>query len=535
MLKFRYNDTNYDIIGNFGFKKSSREVTFNDIDIDFTNYTIEDLPIKYQECKICKVDDDGNIEEVIFTGYVNGFELKNMVREIDDKILSIELLSPMAITSNRTATAIGTFELKALINKIIEPLINDGFELVEFNVNNHNVTVNYLLETVEYCLNRLSNKFSFWWYIDENKKIYINDIDYKFNLKSKLLFDDDNNLPFLYGITPSIDATDYCNVINFTNVRVYSYSYHFTYTVPSAHTPYDIVMKKQPLFDKNVVIKKGDTVEFAHPVDIKVDNIIKSTNANKGNDILDDMALVALEVVCKDSSNNNKTLKIYVSGSSLVLSNNAEFDGEGTTDNPKDFSLIRDNFFSNLITGFKYNGNNSITTITSIKSCSALMWTRLKVSNDEEIEKCKNKINISGQVEKIIDMNETWQILPDLMTIANSYFYINSTDTDNVVLKISNDKNVSYNFNYTVGDVIEIDKENFYVKGKFIITDIKTNFNPHAKIFKEWEITLKNSNYLENYIDLFRPTETQETEEKNYNYIISSYNEDGLKEVHEVI
>ena len=49
-----------------------------------------------------------------------------------------------------------------------------------------------------------------------------------------------------------------------------------------------------------------------------------------------------------------------------------------------------------------------------------------------------------------------------------------------------------------------------------------------------WNYTLKNTNILENYVDLFRAKE-QEEEEKQYSLVTSSYSEDYIKEVYEVI
>ena len=72
--------------------------------------------------------------------------------------LEIDLLSPLAMATVRTVDAVGTYNLQPLIRELIQPLINDGFTLKEFNIGNNQITVNYLNETVESALNKLSNK-----------------------------------------------------------------------------------------------------------------------------------------------------------------------------------------------------------------------------------------------------------------------------------------------------------------------------------------------------------------------------------------
>ena len=48
-----------------------------------------------------------------------------------------------------------------------------------------------------------------------------------------------------------------------------------------------------------------------------------------------------------------------------------------------------------------------------------------------------------------------------------------------------------------------------------------------------WTFTLKNTNLLESYIDLFRADE-QETSDKKFSLITSNYINEGFKETHEV-
>ena len=200
MKKIRYkknsNKNEYvelNIFDTYNITKSSQEVVFSDIKCDFTNHTSNDLPEKYQEVEI--ISDKNGIKTTEYFGYIDSYSFKEM-REIDKfTTINMTLLSPMKISTLRTFIAIGTYSLKNLIqNIIILPLINDGFTLKEINISNRTVSVNYLSETIEYGLNDLSNKYNFWWFIDENKNIYIKDIDQMLNNDPKFIYDNTHKI-----------------------------------------------------------------------------------------------------------------------------------------------------------------------------------------------------------------------------------------------------------------------------------------------------------------------------------------------------
>jgi hypothetical protein len=155
------------------------------------------------------------------------------------------------------------------------------------------------------------------------------------------------------------------------------------------------------------------------------------------------------------------------------------------------------------------------------------MWTRFKFNNISEISKAKGKISTSGKIEKIVDLNETWHTMNELENIATSYIAINSNQSDKVTLEL--DKN----YDLEVGDIIKIEKDSFLVNNNYIITDIVEKYINYN--IKKYTVSLRNCNYLESYIDLFRSTEEETSEEKTYNLINVNYNEDGIKEVHEVV
>lgn len=499
MIVLRYNDREYKVINEYTIIQSSREVTFNDITIEFTEKTLDDLPMKYQEVELY----DTEKEERIFIGYVNNYQLPNIKYNVEHKELKIELLSPMALATKRTITAIGTYKLQKLVKAIIQPLINDGFILEEFNIGNNQITVNYLLETVESSLNKLSNKYQFWWYIDENKNIYINNIDYINNLEPKKIV---KNICDIRGVTtfvPSIDSTDYCNVVNLTNLKLYMRS----------------EIKYKPLFDTNIVIKPGDEITFDYPVDIKKENIIKSEESQSVEPSLAKYLALYMEY-------DGRYFGVQVQNNELVFVNCQVGDVTDQIEN-KEWTLIKDEFFSNIITGIKYNGTENVTNITVLTSCSALVWTKYKMYNNKEIEKMKGVISQTGIVEKIVDMKEQWKTYPELIDIANSYINDNEKYVEKIQINSKKDLNLK------VGNLVEFDLLNYYTQGRYIVTDIQKTSS--GLLNNEWRINLRNSNYLENYIDLFRAKESEESENKTYNEIINNYDETTIREVHEVM
>lgn len=523
MIKLEYNGNFYDLLDTYSINKSSRQVTFNNLKIDFTNKTTSDLPTKYQECHLVDVNEQEVVDKTLFTGYVNTITLPNMKNKQEYRELEIELLSPMALATRRTVSAIGNYGLKALIELILQPLYNDGFILKEFNIGNTDLTVNYLVETVESALNKLSNKYNFWWYIDENKNIYINSIDYQFAQKPKLVYNESSKLKGLIDVIPSIDATDYCNVVNFSNVRTWQYSCYGNFTNTTYSKYYTI--NKDVLFDI-VTIKNEDEVIFKHPIDITVANIIKSSKSNNNHLAFDDYQNYALLINFTYSNNTTGQVYIRVNNGVLQVSNNATL--EETPDTHKEFEFKRDSFFNNLITGFKYNNTSkSITSIQTMFSCSALMWTKLKINDLSEIQYSKGKVSSSGQIEKTIDMNEQWKTLDELQEIGNSYIKINSSQSNKVVLNFDRD------YNLNVGDIVSIERPSFLIEGTYIITDIVENYL-NSK-FNSYQITLMNNAYFESYIDLFRAKETEEVDEKNYNLSTIDYEEGTIREVHEVV
>jgi hypothetical protein len=430
--------------------------------------------------------------------------------------LEIDLLSPLAMATVRTADAVGTYNLQDLIRELIMPLISDGFVLKELNIGNNQITVNYLTETIESALNKLSNKYNFWWYIDKNKNIYINSIEYLIAKTPKIVYDDDNKIDGLIDVIPSIDATDYCNVVDFSNLRMFTHSYFYRNTSidPETGEQYSSYVMKNPITQVKE-LNQGDEVEFDIPFDITVENYYK----NVENEDLDRI----FDALFEKPDISFEEITFEIENGQLVLPNNVSIDDYYSTDN--EFVFVRDMFFKNLIIGLKYNGTTKLT-INSIDCISALMWSKIRVINNDEVYKNKGIISESGIVEKQIDMNEQWKTHNEIIDIANSYIKKNTSKVEQVKLNL--DKNININ----IGDTIKINKPFFLIDDVYIITDKNIIFDNNVTT---WQLTLKNANIVESYVDLFRASEKEEQEEKEYHLITSNYSEDNIKEVYEVI
>ena len=518
MVRLKILNSYYKVADGYNISESSREVKFSNLKIEFTDKTIADLPLKYQEVQLVDVDNNYNINEIIYTGYVNNFILPNMKNNHEYRELEIDLLSPLAMATVRTADAVGTYNLQPLINELIMPLISDGFVLKEMNIGNNQITVNFLSETVESALNKLSNKFNFWWYIDKNKNIYINSIDYLIAKTPKIIYNEENKIEGLIDVIPSIDATDYCNVVDFTNLRLFTESRYNR--VESAITGIENVYytKYYPLTDIQE-LKSGDEIKFDIPFDITISNVLR----NKPETTSPITVFSCSFSTTSSPSSERVSAKITMQNNKLVLTSNLSIEDSYSDNN--DFVLVRDSFFKNLIVGMKYNGSNNLI-VQGFYSLNAIMWTKMRVINNEEVNKNKGIISKTGIVEKQVDMREQWKKYDEILDIANSYIKKNKSRVEQVKLNMDEDNQLN------IGDTIKIDKPFFLINDTYIITDKNVIFQDN---YTTWNYTLKNTNILENYVDLFRAKE-QEISEKQYNLITSNYNEDNsIRESYEVV
>lgn len=507
MIRLIYNNKSFRILNEFKTDTTNNTVTFNDITIDFTGYNLEDMPLKYQEVQIKECKDNENIlidGKVLFFGYVDTIEVGKMKLSQEQRELTITLLSPIKLATVRTVTLTGTYNVQDIIPLILEPLINDGFRIVEMNVDNGQITVNHILQTVEFCMNNLSTKKNIFWFIDEYKRIYINQLEYLFQ-QTPTKIQNDLRKEGLLDIEPNIEATEYANVINIKNARLL-YKQHTT-SLSSA----DFDVLKLPK-----TIKTSDTIDFNYPISFSLDYLNKMNNENVFE------GAISIPVLVLTIGAN--TYSVYYNVNTQLLEYTGSFTFSDDDGNEGTIVLQRDSFFNNLITGFKWNGSNA--QITEINTSSALRYVKVKFINTQEVERLKGIISESGQIEKTIDANETWFTEKSLLEYAKAYLTENRNDINTIKLIYDKD------YGFKIGELLEINFENFYSVGHYAITEISYTYT--NKIQKRWEITAKKSNLLSSYIDLFRNKEDETSDEDNSSLLISEYITEGINEIHNV-
>ena len=222
MVRLVYNNKAFKIENNYNIEFSSNEVTFNDVTINFTGYSLADIPYKYQKIEIRESEEDIFNGKILFTGYLDDIKLSTMKNKKEERQLQLTLLSPLKMATIRTSSLVGTFTVTEAINRVLEPLINDGFTLKELNVEDGEITTNFVLETIENCMNTICSKRNIFWNINEKREIIVKSINFMFNENIKKTINEDDNLSAegLYTIEPTIENIDYANIINFKNVRL---------------------------------------------------------------------------------------------------------------------------------------------------------------------------------------------------------------------------------------------------------------------------------------------------------------------------
>ena len=525
MKKIKYNGKLFKLLDNCGFKFSNNEVTFNDVKIDFTGYSLADIPFKYQKIEVVEIEEGQ--EEVIFTGYLDTIKPSFITKKKKGyRELALTLLSPLKMATVRTVSLIGTYTKEEAIRRILQPLIDDGFTIEELNIDDGQITVNFVLETIENAMNNVCSKANIFWFIDEKRGIYVNSIDYLFGkaISKTITENDDFEADGLININPTIENVDYSNIINFKNVRlIYSQDNDLVQDSTASEN------EGYPIVSINKTINKGDIIKFDNPIIVdenKLRDIIDETEKS-GNSYPTEYYCLFLLIKTSigDSINKVSITRIenasdynkYIISPGITFSNSDGSEGEVV--------LQRDSFYSNLITGFKWNGEDNAK-IFQIKSDTALRYTTMKFMYTAEIENLKEIISDSGQIEKTIDFNEKWITLNQLVNYARSLMIQNSNTVNTVQLEY--DKNP----NLKIGNIVNIELPSFYTEGNFAVKEI--NYTYTNEIEQNWKITLKSADLVSTYIDLFRPVETEETEEKIDTVILSEFVEENIKEIHTV-
>lgn len=496
----RWNNKDFKIVNSIEINKSSREVTYTDLTLDFSKATMEDLPFAQQEVKI--IDKNGNLK---FTGFVSDFKLPELKKiKTPEKELSLSLFSPRQMATKRTVTITRTAMLSDIITQVLAPLYQDGFILTNLNIEDKSVTVKLISRTVEEVLNHLSNKYSLYWNIDELKHIEISTIDYMLNKEPKKTIDISNykeQINGLLSISPSIENIDYANIINVKNARIF----------------YEIFDYKNNL---NVTLKNGDRIDFENPVDISESSARRIYGAISENQFV-----------------NFQNLEIQYNGSSYAWINynftgekqvEVDFNNIGRDDTSgADFVLNMDSTFKNLATGVTYKGEGSVT-INYINGMSFLRYANMKLINWAEIEETEGTITPSGQIEKILDVEQGWFTIDELIDYVRSTFLINNKYTNQITIKYDKENDV------VIGDRIDINLPEYFTEGVFIVTAItesKEGNNP-----TNYSVELRNTNLLENFIDLFRSSSDIEEQDSQIEmeYVVEYSEDETINEIHEV-
>ena len=513
MIRMYFNNKYFRIEKNYSFNFSNSEVTFSNLTIDFTGKEFADIPYKYQEIKIVETDSEQTeYKNVLFTGYVNTIKLSNLKNKVEERSLTISLLSPLKMATVRTATLIGLNKISTAILKTLQPLINDGFILKEFNIPDGEITTSFVMETIENCMNIICRKKNLFWYINEKKEIFINSLQYLFDLKPKKIINENIKEEGLIQLQPSIVNIDYANVINFKNINlIYS---QFNDNVVTDYT------NGYPIINMPKNIKYGDIITFNYPIIIAEEYLKKYIK--EMNEQIDSGYIANILMTIMYNSQEGKTYRIgYDTNSEYVKTEGITFNDDDGTEG--EIVLQRDSMFKNLITGFKWNVNRNATIIEFV-SRTALKNTKLKFMSSKDINLLKNIISNTGIIEKTIDYQEKWATINEVTTFARSILKNNSNIVNEVLLEF--DKNP----NLKIGDIIKIEAESYYIYGNFAVESIKYNYTNEND--ENWLITAKTSDFLTTYIDLFRRQEQEQNQDTSDELIISEYIEEKIEEIH---
>ena len=495
----RWNNKDYKILNSIEIEKSSREVTYTDLTLDFSKCSMEDLPFAQQEVQI--IDKNGKLK---FTGFVSDYELPELNKVVTpQKELSLSLYTPRQMATKRTVTIMRTAMLSDIIAQVLTPLYQDGFTLNSLNINDKSITVKLISRTVEEVLNYLSNKYSLYWNINEYKQIEISSIDYLLNKEPKKSINISNykdEIKGLLSISPSVENIDYANIINVKNARIF-------------------YAKNDQTSNLNVTLENGDRIDFENPIDISASTAQRIIGTLQDTQFA---SVGSLEI----TYNNNQIAQIYhnFEGNKVTTTMDkiATDDSTGAM-----FVLTMDSTFKNLATGVTYKGEGSVT-INRINSQTYLRYANMKLINWHEIEENEGKITPSGQIEKVLDVEEGWFTLDELIDYVRSTFLINNKYTNQVTLKYDKENDIQ------IGDRIDINLPEYFTEGTFIVTAIsesKEKNNP-----TNYSVELRNTNLLENFIDLFRSSSDIEEQDSQVEmeYVVEYAEEEAINEIHEV-
>ena len=486
-LIVNFNSTDYKLEVYPVITNSLREVAFTNVAIDFSGKTQSDLPVTYQEITI----EDSVTGDVSLTGYVNNYSFRDVFNgTATRRILEIELLSPMSYAAKRTNSVIvNETSLATVVASVLEPLTDDGYTIEENNLITDEISTNYVRDSVEKIMNNLSNKYKFFWYIDQDKKIYLNMIN-DISIGSVVYSIDDTTLDYMASIQPVLQSVDYANKVIVKNILLY----RTTTTLLPATT----------------AIKDNSTYNFLYPIDISED---------AGTRVIGDInTTVLFELV---TAADTYFIQYAKSTSTYSMSTEVGFAGEDDDDATKHLLLIRGKEFPDIVTGFKWITTN--TTVTSTESESTLIPYTFQFTDVMEIAANVGKISTSGIVEKLIDGNNQKTTLQEIDNFARNQVTLNNTATKEIIVIFESDIGATFNTFLSVlkiGSKISVNLPDEFSVGDFIITDTEATQDAYLKTYK---ISARKANLIENFIDLFRKDEKDENAEQVDKYVEAIY------------
>ena len=497
-LKLRYDSTNYDIVGFgsdptasiFKLRFSSRETTYSTVLIDFTASVATDLPIKLQQMEIIDIDDSN---KVIYTGYLDSYELPEFETGSEFVILTLSLLNPINLAGKRTITVQeNEVTLTALMTTILQPLVDDGFTIEENNLVADEISVRYVRNSIENIMNDLSNKYKFLWYIDQDKKIYLNMIaDVEASPASYLI--DENNLDYISRVHPLLHSVDYANKILVKNALVYSSLTSLTV---------------EKLLPASISLSDGGVYNFLYPIDISEDA------GTRIQSLFSSITLLILVVSGKDLTiSYNQSTSTYTFGTDLGFL--------GIDDNTKDCLLMRDPELPQIITGFKWNTTAATSTVTS--SASVLIPYIVEYTDPAAIALNVDKVSPTGIIEKIVDAHEQIFTIEEIDLFAKNQVTLNNNETKSAVITFKDRISTAFETFlsvFMIGEKLTVNLPNQFITGEFIITDLEIS---QTKEVKTVVIKCRNTNLLENYVDLFRKDYKEENPNQTLKYIEAVY------------
>lgn len=501
MIYAQWTGEKIPILNDLNISLSSREVTFSDLTLDFAGKTISDLPYYLQEVRI--IDDEDNI---LFTGYVDTYTLPQIKQQNSIEMeLSLTLLSPRKMTTKRVTSINKTDKLENIIREIFSVLIPDGYYFKEIVVPDKSITVRRLSKTLEELIEEISSKNSLYWNIDINKGITVCSIEYMFSKDFKKALDIENykeQIKGLISITPKVDGVDYANVITAKNGRIF-------YTI--RHNP----------LETYIDVKSGDIYQFENPIIVGIDTAKRILN---NPEYTTQFSHLFVEYT---DTNDTYYAEIQTFLNPIGESDYINYSNVGKTDEEnEDWTLQYDSFFTNMITGIKNNTDRTLK-LTRFYTQSALRYANMKLFNWGQIEEMKGNVTPSGQIEKIIELNEGWFTSQELIDYINNLFVNNDKNTDEITIICDKDNNIN------IGDRIVFNLPEYLVAGNFVVTDIKKSKSDNNPFI--YNITLRNTGLLDNYIDLFRPELQEEQEEQaQVEYIVEYTEQDAIVEISEV-